>query len=466
VQTGFDSLRLSQSLRSVLDEVGYLEPTPIQRHAIPVLLAGKDLIARANTGSGKTAAFALSILQRLDVSQRSIQALVMCPTRELSAQVARECRKLGRNHRGLQVLIVSGGQAIRPQSEALARGVHVVVGTPGRLLDHLKRGNMDLSKVTTVVLDEADRMLDMGFQADVEHLLMALPDKKQTAMFSATFPPSIEELGRTQQQGAVRIMLDEKDESSPVISQQALVVSSEDKLRALYSVLAVEPGKPALIFCNLKASVATLEEAMQRDGLSVGSLHGDLEQFQRDQVLAKFRNHSIRILVATDVAGRGIDVKDLGLVINFELPAQPQVYVHRIGRTGRAGGVGRSVALVLPRQRKKLGAIEDLTQTAIEVTAGIPAGTPDLPSLRTRLAEPAEMATILLSGGRKDKLRPGDILGALTGEAGELAGSQVGTIEIHDRFAYVAVSRTLAAGAVRRLNKGRIKGKRFRATLV
>jgi ATP-independent RNA helicase DbpA len=466
VGTGFESLALSSVLRTVLAEIGYVEPTPIQVQAIPVLLRGKDLIARANTGSGKTAAFGLPILERLQLADRSIQALVVCPTRELSTQVARECRKLGRRHPGLQILIVAGGLPIRPQAEALERGVHIVVGTPGRLLDHLQRGNLELSQVATVVLDEADRMLDMGFQTDVEALLAAVPNKRQTALFSATFPDSIEELARNQQQGAVRIMLDDASETSPKIRQRALVVEKDDKLRALYSVLAENPTKSALVFCNFKATVADLENTMRRDGLDVGSLHGDLEQFQRDQILAKFRNQSIRVLVATDVAGRGIDVKDLEVVINYELPAQPEVYVHRIGRTGRAGGVGLSVAIATSRERKKLEAIEALTQTPIEEMPRLSRGQPDLDSLKRELAQPATMATILVSGGRKDKIRPGDILGALTGEAGGLDGSDIGKIEIYDRFSYVAVARAVSRKAVSSLNKGRIKRKRFRASLV
>jgi len=466
VKTGFGSLSLSPSLLAVVGELGYEEATPIQAESIPVLLTGKDLIGQSKTGSGKTVAFALPILQNLSLKRRSLQALVVCPTRELCAQVARELRKLGRRHKGLQVLVVSGGMPIRVQESALERGVHVAVGTPGRLLDHLQRRTLDTRAVATVVLDEADRMLDMGFQEDVEKILHALPMSRQTVFFSATFPSSIEAMSRAHQRDAVRVTVGDPEQATPEIRQLALAAEASEKLHALYWVLNEFPHESALIFCNFKATVAELERTLSASGQSVDCLHGDLEQFQRDQVLAKFRNHSVRILISTDVAGRGIDVEDLDLVINYELPAQPEIYVHRIGRTGRAGRLGLSVSLATARQQPRLEAFEQQTGTRIERLTRATGDDPGTEALAAALARDARMDTILISGGRKDKVRPGDILGALTGEAGGLNGADIGKIEIHDRLSYVAVSKSVSRGAVRSLNRGRIKAKRFRASLV
>jgi ATP-independent RNA helicase DbpA len=457
----FAGLSLSPSLIEVVGELGYTEPTPVQVATIPVLLAGKDLIGQSKTGSGKTAAFALPILQQLSLERRHLQALVVCPTRELSAQVAREFRKLGRRLEGLQVLVVSGGEPIRAQLSALERGVHIVVGTPGRLNDHLLRDSIDTRAIKTVVLDEADRMLDMGFQDAVEKILSALPSQRQTVLFSATFPSAIEAMSRAHQRAAERVTIGEPEQATAEIRQAALIVDADDKLAALYWVLNAYPHDSALIFCNFKATVADVARRLGAGGASVDCLHGDLEQFQRDQVLAKFRNQSVRILIATDVAARGIDVEDLDLVVNYELPDQPEIYVHRIGRTGRAGKQGLAVSLATPRQQRRLEDIEQLTGTSIERVKR-----PDLEGGDDAFARDAPMATILISGGRKDKVRPGDILGALTGDAGGLAAADVGKIEIHDTYSYVAVAKPVSSAAARALNQGRIKARRFRATLV
>ncbi len=462
--TDFASLDLSPALLAVVQELGYTTPTPIQVESIPVLLAGKDLIGQSKTGSGKTAAFALPILQSLDLSSRSLQALIVCPTRELSEQVAREARKLGRKHDGLVVLTLTGGKPFAPQSDSLARGVHIVVGTPGRLLDHLTRGTIDPSGVATVVLDEADRMLDMGFQADMEKILEALPKKRQTVLFSATFPKTIEAISRTHQKNAVRVTIDDGEQPAE-IRQLTLLAERDQKLSTLYWALAEYAHESALIFCNLKATIAEVERELASSGASVDSLHGDLDQFERDQVLARFRNQSVRLLIATDVAGRGIDVEDLDLVINYELPTQPEIYVHRVGRTGRAGKEGLAVSLATSRDKAKLREIEELTGSVIERVKRDVRADPGLVAHAKAFARPAPMDTILISGGRKDKVRPGDILGALTGDAGGLQGADIGKIEIQDRLSYVAVSRAVSRAAVTALNTGRIKGRRFRATL-
>jgi len=467
VPAEFRSLSLSPSLLAVVEELGYRKPTFVQTECIPVLLAGKDLVAQSKTGSGKTAAFGLPILQNLDVGARVIQALVVCPTRELCAQVARELRKLGRRHAGLQILTVVGGEPIRSQRRALERGVHVVVGTPGRLLDHLKRGALDTRAIATVVLDEADRMLDMGFQPDMEQILAAVHESRQTAFFSATFPNSIEAMSRAHQRDPVRVTIDDSTQETPAIRHVAIVTDAESdgRLRALYWALGKYPHESVLVFSNFKKTVAELQATLASLGASVDGLQGDLSQFERDQVLARFRNQSVRILIATDVAGRGIDVEHLDLVVNYELPNNAEAYVHRVGRTGRAGRAGLAISLAAPHEVSKLDAIEERVGITFERLSPRSSDT-DIDALETGFAREAKMDTILIAGGRKDKVRPGDILGALTGEAGGLAAAEVGKIEIHDRFSYVAVATHVSRNAVKSLSRGRIKGRRFRATLI
>ena len=307
MESDFSSLSLSPELLAVVGELGYAHPSPIQRESIPELLAGKDLVGQSKTGSGKTAAFALPILQRLDLSNRSVQALVLCPTRELSTQVAREIRGLGRRHAGLGVVELVGGQPARAQKDALGRGVHVAVGTPGRVLDLLQKRALAPGVIATVVLDEADRMLDMGFGADVEEILRTLPRTRQTALFSATFPDTIAEMSQKYQREAVRVTIGEAADSALEIRELKLATTSpKEKFHALCWLLNENPHDSALIFCNFKATVVDLTRRFVKAGVSADRLDGDLEQFHRDQVLARFRNQSLRLLIATDVAGRGI----------------------------------------------------------------------------------------------------------------------------------------------------------------
>lgn len=466
VTSDFEALALSPALLGVVAELGYERPTPIQAASIPVLLAGRDLIGQSKTGSGKTAAYALPILQRLDLERRVVAALVICPTRELSAQVARDFRRLGRRHAGLTVVELVGGQPGRAQAEALRRGAHVAIGTPGRLLDHLKSAALETDGISTLVLDEADRMLDMGFGPDVSSIVRVLPATRQTALFSATFPESIAVLSKSYQQDAVRVKIDEPEGTRAEIRQLRMTIDAQDRFHALCWLLDQYPHESALIFCNFKATVTELTQALASAGISVDRLDGDLEQFHRDQVLARFRNGSVRLLVATDVAGRGIDIHGLDLVINYELPQQAETYVHRIGRTGRAGKSGVAISLTTRGQDARMRAVEALTGEPIEVLPRRERGQPRLDVLLGSLARRAKMQTILISGGRKDKVRAGDILGALTGATGGLEARQIGKIEVQDRLSYVAVDKGLSQIAVDRLNRGRIKGKRFRATLV
>ncbi len=457
---GFAALGLSASLCQVVTELGFVAPTPVQARAIPLLLAGRDLIGQSTTGSGKTAAFALAILQRLKRGERRPQALILCPTRELCAQVARDFRKLGRREGDLAVLILSGGQPMKPQLAALQLGVHVVVGTPGRALDHIVRGSLDLSGLATVVVDEADRMLDMGFGDEMEKILSGAPKPRQTVFFSATFPRSIDAMTQAHQHDPERLTVAGSDGPQTLLRQLAYVVDDGNRLDTLLAILRTSRPESAIVFCNFKATVARIAQALAAAGISSASLHGGLEQKERDFVMAKLRNHSIRVLVATDVAARGLDIEGLDLVVNFELPFQPEIYVHRIGRTGRAGQAGTAVSLIGPQDRAKVKAIEAAIGSPLERQAQ-----PDAGAARPAVQADATMETLYISGGRKDKLRPGDILGALTGQAGGFQGSEVGRIEIHDRFSYVAIARGSADRAIQRLGSGRIKGKKFKVGL-
>jgi ATP-dependent RNA helicase DbpA len=467
---GFAALGLSPTLCQVVAELGFARPTPVQARAIPLLLAGRDLIGQSTTGTGKTAAFALAILQKLKLGERHPQALILCPTRELCAQVARDFRKLGRRETGLAVVILSGGQPMKPQLEALQRGVHVVVGTPGRALDHIARDSLKLKDVATIVVDEADRMLDMGFGAEMEKILTTAPNPRQTIFFSATYPRSIEAMTKTHQRDPERLTVDASDGPRALLRQLAYPVDEKGRLDTLLAILRTSPPESAILFCNFKATVARIEEALRAAGVSCASLHGDLEQRERDFVMAKFRNHSIRVLVATDVAARGLDIEGLDLVVNVELPFQPEIYVHRIGRTGRAGKTGLAVSLVGPKDGGKVKAIEAAIGSPLERQAA-PSRGPEPPSgadtstSGSAVHADAAMVTLYISGGRKDKLRPGDILGALTGEAGGFLGSDVGKIEIHERFSYVAIAKGSANRAIELLGAGRIKGKKFKVGL-
>jgi ATP-independent RNA helicase DbpA len=445
----FLPLGLPPALLRAVGELGFVVPTPVQSAALPPGLAGRDVVARSRTGSGKTVAFALPLLARVDITLRRPQAIVLCPTRELGAQVAASIRALGRHLPGLRVLLVAGGQPGGPQRRALEEGVHVIVGTPGRAKDHLERDAIETRYVRVVVLDEADRMLDMGFRDDVEHILSALPVARQTLLFSATWLDSTAEMSTAWQRDPAHVVVTEEAESPRALREVACLV--DDKVAALVELCGAHPG-PTIVFCNMKTTAADCAHALSRAGVAADYIGGDLEQHDRDRVLAQLRNQSLRVLVATDVAARGLDVDDLALVVNFDLPPKPEVYVHRIGRTGRAGRSGLAVSLVNAREADRVARHDgDTPIERVALATLIPAD---------RRPAPAPMVTLFIGGGRKDKLRPGDILGALTGDA-QLTAADVGKIEIQERFAYVAVARNVADAAVQRLG-GRIKGRSFR----
>ncbi|MBK9713238.1 MAG: DEAD/DEAH box helicase [Kouleothrix sp.] len=355
--TSFESLGLSEPTLRAIAELGYEEPTPIQARTISQMLAGADVIAQAQTGTGKTAAFAMPIIEQLDRSLLTPQALVMTPTRELAVQVAEAFHAYGKHH-DILVLPVYGGQPIDRQLRALSRGVHIVVGTPGRLLDHIQRGTLKLDKVRTVVLDEADEMLDMGFIEDIETILKETPETRQTALFSATMPGPIADLAKRYMRDPQRITVQSAQMTVPQVRQTYYEVGGRDKFEVLARVLDFEMPTSAIIFCRTKSEVDSLGERLIARAFPAETLHGDLSQIQRDRVMGRFRTGQVELLVATDVAARGLDIEHISHVINYDIPLDPEIYVHRIGRTGRAGRAGCAITLVTPRERRLLRTIE------------------------------------------------------------------------------------------------------------
>lgn len=449
----FSSLPLSPACLRNLESLGYQRMTPIQAESLPAILAGHDVRARAKTGSGKTAAFGLGLLQGIDPQQFHPQALILCPTRELADQVSKELRRLARPVPNTKVTTLCGGTAMGPQFASLEHPPHVVVGTPGRILKHLGKAKLDLSQVKTVVLDEADRMLDMGFQEDILSIIGYTPAKRQTLLFSATYPDTIESISRRVQREPLNIEVESVHDEA-VIQQIFHEVEKGGRVEALIRLLKWHRPESCVVFCGRKQQAAELAEALCVEGFVALALHGDLEQKDRDQVLVQFANGSVSVLVATDVAARGLDIDDLAMVLNYELSPDPEVYLHRIGRTGRAGREGLALSLFQPAEAPKVTAIERYLEQRLTIAA-----LPTLEATGAALPPPAQV-TLCINSGRKNKLRPGDILGALTG-SGELQGSQVGRIDIFDFVAYVAVARADAKKALKILAQGRIKGRKM-----
>ena len=450
--THFESLSLPAPLLKNLDHIGYREMTPIQQQSLPAVMAGKDIIAKAKTGSGKTAAFAIGIILKLKQRDFACQALVLCPTRELATQVAQQIRKLARYQQNIKVVTLCGGQPIGPQIGSLAHGAHVVVGTPGRIQDHLRKKTLSLERTTSLVLDEADRMLDMGFIDAIENIISYLPKQRQTLLFSATYPPQIRTLSQQFQHQPVEVSV--KSESHSLIEQHFYHAENADKPAVLIKLLQhYEPGS-VVVFCNTKQSCKQVGTELYLAGYKPLILHGDMEQKERDQMLVRFANQSATVLIATDVAARGLDIDDLAAVINYDLSRDPQVHVHRVGRTGRAGKQGLALSLHTQKEQYKLDNISDYLKAPLSFA--------DSKQLTTeRPPVPAPMVTLAIDGGRKHKVRPGDILGALIKEAG-IPGDQIGKINIFDFVAYVAVARSSARKAQSGLEQGRIKGRKFK----
>ncbi|CAH8225593.1 ATP-dependent RNA helicase DbpA [Vibrio aestuarianus] len=457
--TTFSAVSLKPELLSNLDTLGYTKMTPIQALSLPTILAGKDVIGQGKTGSGKTAAFGLGVLSNLNVKRFRVQSLVLCPTRELADQVATEIRTLGRAIHNIKVLTLCGGMPMGPQIGSLEHGAHILVGTPGRILDHLEKGRIDLSELNTLVLDEADRMLEMGFQDALDAIIRETPASRQTLLFSATFPAQIKQIAQRIMREPEMVKVESTHDTSSIQQYFYKVEGTEARDQALELLLLHHQPESAVVFCNTKKEVQNVADELHHKGFSVIELHGDLEQRDRDQALVQFANKSISILVATDVAARGLDVDNLDAVFNFELSRDPEVHVHRIGRTGRAGSKGLAFSFFSDNEMHRVAMIDEYMGMPIE-----PAKLPDS-SAMNRQPYQANMVTIQIDGGKKQKVRPGDILGALTSDGG-IDGQYVGKINLFAMRAYVAVHKSVAKKALKKMESGKMKGRQFRARLL
>lgn len=454
----FNVLNLRPELLGSLEGLNFTVMTPIQEKSLPVILEGKDLIAQAKTGSGKTAAFGLGLLQRLDLAKKNLHALVLCPTRELAEQVAAEIRRLASNLPNVKTLTLCGGAPESLQEKALKSTQHIVVGTPGRVLQLLKIEALNLSDLNMFVLDEADRMLDMGFTDEITEIFKFLPKIKQSLLFSATYPQNIKKLSQVVQTNPVEIKVDTthiEDKISDVFYE---VSPTQDKNNLLYKVLSQFKPKRAIVFCRTKKETNDVAEFLTARNIFVKSLNGDLDQNGRTEVLTKFSNRSLSILVATDIAARGLDIKDLDAVINYNMPSGADNYVHRIGRTGRADRSGMAFSFFNPAEDFRLTEIENLTGKPCLIKD------PSELSYTEKYNPIPPMKTIYISGGKKDKLRPGDIVGALVGES-KLTAQQIGDINIQPLFSFVAIHKDFVQKAIEGLNKGRIKKRKYKVGL-
>ena len=516
----FDELDLYPQILRAIQEMGFEEATPIQCKAIPVVMEGVDVSGQAQTGTGKTAAFGIPLLMKVDPHNKKTQAIVLCPTRELAIQVAEEVRNLAKYMHGVKVLPVYGGQDIVKQIRSLKGGAQIIIGTPGRVMDHLRRKTIKCEEVNTIVLDEADEMLNMGFREDIETVLEYIPEERQTVLFSATMPKPILDITKKYQKDAVTIKVVKKELTVPNIEQYYYDVKRKDKVEVLSRLLDVYDPKLSLVFCNTKRMVDELTNALQGRGYFAEGLHGDMKQMQRDRVMNHFRNGNTEILVATDVAARGIDVDDVEAVFNFDVPQDDEYYVHRIGRTGRAGRTGRSFTFVKGKEVYKLKDIqrycktkilaqkipsmedvvqvrlekimdridtiieeEDLTKmvnmiesqvnesdyTAMDIAAAFlkMALLGEEESAQKSMenfefgdtgAEEEGMVRLFINIGKKQHVKPGDILGAITGESG-MPGKLVGAIDMYDKYTFVEVPREYGKEVLKAMSNSKIKGK-------
>ncbi|HEY4369620.1 MAG TPA: ATP-dependent RNA helicase DbpA [Steroidobacteraceae bacterium] len=459
--TEFSRLTLIDPLQHALAEVGYTQMTPVQAASLPAILEGRDVVAQARTGSGKTAAFALGLLSTLDATAVRLQGLVLCPTRELADQVSKEIRRLARFIPNVKVLTLCGGVPLRPHLASLEHEPHIVVGTPGRILELIEKDVLPLTGVKVLVLDEADRMLDMGFTEDLGSIVEKTPPQRQTLLFSATIPQSIREISRRLQRKPLDVTVDDDPGAVAAIEQTFFEVDADRKLEALESLLLEYRPESAVVFCNTRQDVRFVAEALAQRDFSVLALHGELDQREREEMLVRFANRSCTVLVASDVAARGLDIADLAMVINFDIASDADTHLHRIGRTGRAGRRGVALSLCSPRELGRANIIEDRLGERLKWGK--------LPALSASSIDAtpliAPFVTLAVDAGRKDKLRPGDVLGALTGEAG-LAATAVGKIDVFPTRTYVAIARELHDKAMQRLRAGKIKGRTIRIRLI
>ncbi|WZL72748.1 DEAD/DEAH box helicase [Clostridiaceae bacterium 35-E11] len=512
----FEELNISKDLKQAIEDMGFEEATPIQTKSIPYILEGRDIIGQAQTGTGKTASFGIPTLEKLDPNDRGLQTLILCPTRELAIQVAEEIRRLAKYMHGIKILPIYGGQPITRQIQALKKGVQIVVGTPGRVMDHMRRKTLKMDHVNMVVLDEADEMLNMGFRDDIEIILQDIPKDRQTVLFSATMPKPILEITKLYQKNPVTIKVVRKELTVPSIEQYYFEVKSRNKFEVLTRLIDMHNPKLALVFCNTKKQVDELVLRLQGRGYSADGLHGDMRQGQRDRVMSSFRSGITDILVATDVAARGIDVDDVEMVFNYDVPQDEEYYVHRIGRTGRAGRVGRAFTFAAGKEIYKLKDIQKYIKTKIK-REQIPSirdveevktaalldritntiennnlsrqinmiekllnedyATIDIAAALLKMltevneeeqtdvestfentgAEPG-MVRLFINVGKKHRIRPGDIVGAVSGETG-MPGKLIGTIDIYDKYTFVEVPKEYAQEVLRNMKNNQIKGK-------
>ena len=460
--TAFASLPLAPHTLQNLARLGYEAMTPIQAASLPLALAGHDLIAQAKTGSGKTAAFALTLLANLNPRRFAVQALVLCPTRELADQVTQEVRRLAAADDNIKVLTLCGGATMRPQLASLEHGAHVVVGTPGRLMDHLERGSLELSALNTLVLDEADRMLDMGFYDDIATVIQQCPKQRQTLLFSATYPEGITKLSAAFMREPKEVKLVDAPKATQ-IRQRFFEVREEERLHAVGLLLNHYRPVGTLAFCNTKQQCRDLVDVLRGQGFAALELHGDLEQRERDQVLVQFTHKSASVLVATDIAARGLDIEGLEAVVNVDITPDPATHTHRIGRTGRMGAEGQAEGWAF-----SLASLDEMGRVgAIEKALGFTSVWQPLAELKPTGDGPLlpPMQTLQILGGRKEKIRAGDVLGALTKDMG-FSAAQVGKISVNDFSTYVAVQRSVAAEALRKLNAGKVKGKAVKVRML
>ncbi len=450
----FNTLALSTEFIDNLSALGYNAMTPIQQQSLPVILQGRDILAQAKTGSGKTAAFAIGLLHTLQSQLYQVQALILCPTRELADQVSKEIRRLARPVANTKILTLCGGTPIGPQFASLEHQPHIVVGTPGRILKHLLKDTLKLQHLKTLVLDEADRMLDMGFYDDIMQIINKTPPQRQSLLFSATWPDQIKKISRSIQKDPLNIEV-ESLHSNSQIKQVFYEIQGNERTRTLIALLQHYRPQSCVVFCNRKQQCKDLARALAKEGVHAIALHGDLDQKERDQMLVLFSNRSRSILIATDVAARGLDIKNIQAVINYELSPDPENHIHRIGRTGRADNEGLALSLFMASEVYKVNAIEDYQKQSvcIEKASSLNTG-------NDFILKP-EMITLYINGGRKNKIRPGDILGALT-STGKLNGKQIGKIDIFDRLSYVAIENASARQALKILSDGKIKGRQYK----
>ncbi len=451
----FNQLNISQDMITTLASLNYNEMTPIQEQSLPFILEGHDIIAQAKTGSGKTAAFGIGLLNKLNVKRFRIQTMILCPTRELASQVADELRRIARFTHNIKILTLSGGVPYNPQMHSLAHQAHIIVGTPGRILKHLKEQNFTPENIDTLVLDEADRMLDMGFSEDINEIISYLPKQRQTLLFSATFPTNIETMSNDILNNP-KIVKVESTHSNTTITQEFYKVEDYKRVESVQKVLNNSQATCVVIFCNTKIACDELADDLEDAGLSPLVLHSDLDQRERNETLVLFANKSYPILIATDVAARGLDIKDIDLVINYDLPFENEVYIHRIGRTARAGASGKAVSFVSNEiQFDELQEYLDTTFTEKNI---------DTLDSNKKYNMKSQYSTIFINGGKKNKVRAGDILGALTAGVG-LNKDDIGKIDILDLCSYVAVKKEFEQKAFDGLSNGKIKGKYFRVFL-